>query len=189
MVAVLDGEHDPVPELIVQSIPFIIACQPRFYDQLILISLAFQIFDKIIAGHVCKAQPEMLNGFLAKLSFVEVGISSLPCLASKLIIKISGGFLIHLQKSCPLGIPLSGFLPLLKIGKGNACPFCQKLYRFLKGGILILHHKRKHIASCPTAKAVKHLLAGRDRKGRGFFIVKGTKPKIAASLFLYFYIT
>ena len=68
-------------------------------------------------------------------------------------------------------------------------PVCQSGKRLLKSIVFVFHHKGKHISARPAAKAVVHLLARRNGKGRRFFIVKRAQAEIVSSFFLQFYIS
>ncbi len=163
---------------------FIKTCHTGFQYQIVRVPFGMQILYQIIAGYAGKTKAELFHRLFVKLPLQQIAVSPFAPPAAQLVIKISGRFFIDFQQFCLLAFFLLHFVGILYFRQVYPCPIRQQLHCLRKGIILVFHNKSKNIASCPASEAIIHLLAAGNGKGRGFFIMERTKPKMVCPLFL-----
>ncbi len=189
VVGILDGKHYPVPELVPGSVFFIESRKPRLAQQLVRVTLVFQIFRQIVAGHIGKSQPEPVYGIVRQLPPFQIPVPCLSFFRAELIVKIFCRFFVDLKELCAPALPLFRFLVKFRLGELNARPLRKLLHGLGERIIFVFHKESKDISSRPAAEAMINLLTPGHRKRRRLFIMKRAQPQITASPPLQLYVS
>ena len=181
-----DGVDHAVPELVMQSPLLIVSSHAGFQNHIVRKAFSAQIPHQVRIAAVRIAKSEMGHRLRRQLSLREIPHACGAARRPEQMIVIGRCFLVH-RKQLIAPLDLRTHLgAVLHLRQRHASPLRQCLERLLKRVILILHQERDDISPGAAAKAVEDLLGRRDREGRRFFIVKGTKAEIIGSLFFQF---
>ena len=189
VVQILNGVHDPVPELADKPVLLGDRGQPCLPDQLVRKSLASQVLYQLGPVFPRIAQAKLMNGLMGQLPLFQIFPPFFASGAAELEIEKLCRLLIDLQKPGSFSFPPSDLLVVLYLRQRYAGPVRQQLHRLGKGVILIIHHKSIYISSCPAAETVIHLFCTVHRKGRCLLVMKGTAAPMVAPFFLKLYIS
>ena len=157
-VGVHDGEHDPVPELVVGAVLLIDGDEPRLGQDIVAVPLCLQVPVQVIAVLVGVAQAEGQDGLVAQLSLFQIVVGRLSLGSLELGVKIFGRQLVDLQDPGTQVRLLPCRFGVLLLRKLDPCPLCEELQGLHKRIVLVLHQEGKHVASRPAAEAIVHLL-------------------------------
>ena len=153
-------------------------------DQFIFKPFASEVTNQLLPSHIGKAKPEFFHGLLRQFPFLQVFHADFSAGRTKLIVEKSGSLPVQIQQTLLSVHQLLLFLRVLCLGQLHTAALGQNLHSLRERIILILHEKGVDIAAHTAAKAMEHLLGGRNRKGRRIFIVKRAAGPIIISFLL-----
>ena len=117
VIHIHDRENNPVPELIIHSMPFIHVEQSRFTEPLITVSFGFEVFIQAAAKLVRITKPKFPHRLFTQLTPCEVFMSLPAAFCTELIIIILRRLLIDFQKFCLLLCFFSHFSGIFNLWK------------------------------------------------------------------------